>query len=188
MVLKARKYHHQALTSKALLSLYTYTIKQRKVLAFSRRIAFKKFFKRAWVPQYEKSKALRLVMGKITKKHNDWERTRYQREFNYLYKAFEAWTEHVQAQRDHEKHYCALSFYRQSLMVRYFGKLKYMVRVNYGVRILESQVCRVSYAPAIDHIKDYCNKIEFRQRDWDAYRADYIRSQVFIRWREHTVK
>tara|TARA_B110000285_G_C14483586_1_gene320829 strand:- start:121 stop:342 length:222 start_codon:yes stop_codon:yes gene_type:complete len=73
-------------------------------------------------------------------------------------------------------------------MVRYFGKLKYRVRVNYGLRILESQICRVSYAPALAHLKGYSKKIEYMQRDWVAYRTDYIRSQVYIRWREHTVK
>ena len=103
MILKARKYHHQALTSKALLSLYTHTIKQSKVLAFQKRIAFKKFFKRAWVPQYEKSRAIRSVMGKIVRKQSEWERTRYQREFNYLYKAFESWKESIQESRELEQ-------------------------------------------------------------------------------------
>ena len=90
------------------------------------------------MPQFEKSRALKSVMDKMVKKENDWERTRYQREFNYLFKAFETWREEVQEQRDLERQYCALSFYRNTLMVRYFGKLKNRVSVNYGLRILES--------------------------------------------------
>lgn len=74
-----------------MLSLYTYTLKEAKVSAFRRRIVYLKFFKRIWMPKAEKSKALRHILKKMNKKDIEWERTRYQREFNYMLKAFEIW-------------------------------------------------------------------------------------------------
>ena len=88
MTLKAQKYHQQALSSKALLSLYTYYLKEAKVTAFKRRSVFLKFFKRKWAPKFERSKALRHALKRVGKKALEWERTRYQREFNYLMHAF----------------------------------------------------------------------------------------------------
>lgn len=77
MILQAQRYNHQALTSKALLSLYTHTIKQRKAKKFRLKAVFRKYFKRTWVPQYIKSAALRKVVQRLHQRTLDWERARY---------------------------------------------------------------------------------------------------------------
>ena len=52
MMLKARKYHSQALTSKALLTLYSHNITRKRAIGFYRRMVFKKFFKKRWKNKY----------------------------------------------------------------------------------------------------------------------------------------
>ncbi len=64
------------------------------------------------MPKFEKSKALRLVLKKVTKKALEWERSRYQREFKYLLNAFEIWKQKLEEKQNLIKKYNALSHYR----------------------------------------------------------------------------
>ena len=77
LILKARRFHQQALSSKALLSIYMYALKQNKARDFLQKNVFRKFFKQKWLPQYERVKALRVLMKKMVKKEQEWDRTRY---------------------------------------------------------------------------------------------------------------
>ena len=150
MLLKARKYHAQALGSKALLSIYMYTLKQNKARDFRRKNVYKKFFKKIWMPQFEKSKALRLVVKMIAKKADEWERTRYQREFTYLMNAFEIWKVKLEERRDLIKQYNALTHYRGHLLIKHFNYWKSKLIIRRGLEIMHRLVLGRACAPSFE--------------------------------------
>jgi len=149
---KARSYHKQALSSKALLMLYVHAQERSKVKRFQRKLVFKKFFKRAWKSQFARHRHLRTVLKMISKKEAEWERTRYQREFNHILKAFETWRGRVHERRKLIQNYNALSQYRSSLLIKHFSRWKKIVRIKHGLRRLGVHVARQCYRPAVERL------------------------------------
>ena len=102
------------------------------------KLFFKKFFKRIWMPKFEKSRALRKVCQKIEWRDKQWERTRYQREFTRMHESFTKWKGFVEAHRELVQELEALKFYRQSLLIKALTKMVKWYRYNKGSGILRN--------------------------------------------------
>lgn len=125
--------------------------------------------------QYEKSKTLRMVVKKMMKKDQEWERTRYQREFTYLMNAFDQWKLRLEERRDLVKQYNALTHYRGHLIIKYFNYWKSRLRVKRGMDMIYGLVIGHTYAPSFDQLKMYNLKTEIMHRDWISHRKNYIK-------------
>lgn len=185
---KAKSYRDQALSSKALLTLYIHASKMNRLRDFQRRIAFRKYFKRIWKSRFTRQRTLKVIVKSISKKEAEWERTRYQREFNYLMQAFEVWKARVDEKRELIHNYNALSQYRSTLLIKCFSCWKGQVRVKRGTRILQRLLAITGYYPAMGQLRAYTLKNELMHRNWLGYRQNYLKQQVIVRIRELVIK
>lgn len=185
---KARSYHNQALCSKALLTMYIHASRMQKMKEFQKKTTFRKFFKRAWKHQYERHKKLGIVMKMMYKKSAEWERTRYQREFDQMVKAIEIWKSKVNERRRLIKNYHALSQYRSTLLIKSFQRWKKLVLVKHGLGRLNNFMVSTCYRPVIERLLEITLSNEMLQRDWLQHRQRYMKQQIIIRLREHIVK
>lgn len=128
------------MASKALLSLYTHYLKESKARKYRQKQVLRKFFRRAWMPQYHKSKALRKVMKRFNQKTMDWERTRYQREFNSILDAFEQWRCFVVSHGKLLKEFNALNHFKHTLMIKALSGLARWTRIKRACLILNGLV------------------------------------------------
>ena len=87
---------------------------------FRKKSLFRRFFKRAWKRQFTIQQHLRSVVAIIKARGDEWQRMRYQREFESVARAFGKWTERVQERRRLIGNYNALSHYRSTLIIKAF--------------------------------------------------------------------
>ena len=80
-----------------------------------------------------KKLVLRSLIKRISKLEQEWERTKYQREFNYMAEAFEIWRVRLEQRKDVLKNYQSLSHFRNSLLLKCIRFMRYRLRVRYGL-------------------------------------------------------
>ena len=72
--------------------------------------------------------------------------------------------------------------------IKCFNQLKMPLKLNQAFSLLNYLVTKYSYQHSFQTLKKRVTNIDLIHRDWAKYRQHYLKSQVLIRWREHSVK
>lgn len=128
------------------------------------------------------------MLEQVCRRDLQWERQRYQREFNMMMGVFYLWVEFARQQRQYVLQYDALCHYRHTLLIKCFTKWSSRIRITHGARLVAETAALTRILPCFEQLKRYSLKTEIMQRDWRTHRVAYLQGQIIMQWREHTVK
>lgn len=132
---------------------------------------------------------LKLVLKKMLKREFDWERGRFQREFNQMLEGFDLWVRFVRDQRYEDRVQSACVYYLNTLRVKAFNYIKRLTRVSRGLKLLEVKAkTSTGVQKALEQILDYSRWIEYTLQMHKRRRMSFVIHQSVVRWREDTVK
>ena len=67
------------------------------------------------------------LIKKLGKMETEWERTKYQREYNNMMDSFKLWKSKAEEKRELVRYYNALNHYRGTLLIKHFNFWKKII-------------------------------------------------------------
>ncbi len=89
---------------------------------------------------------------------SEWERTRYQREYNNMMNSFKLWKSKAEEKRELVRYYNALNHYRGTLLIKHFNIWKKLLNVKKGALILYNKMFTENFVFSLQKIKNYTLK------------------------------
>ena len=85
------------------------------------------------------------IVKKIGIMEIEWERTKYQREYNNMMDSFKLWKSKAEEKKDLIRYYNALNHYRGTLLIKHFNVWKKKLNVKKACFILNRKIYTQNY-------------------------------------------